>query len=364
MPKPAPRKPSGQIDASQPHDALFKWTFSQQEHAAGLLKAALPPALAAAVDYRSLRVEKGSFVDRALRSRHSDLVLSARVGTEPVYFHAILEHQRDVEALMVFRMGLYMMRLWDQLVRDHPEAKRLPPIIPILIHHSDTGWTAPTAFQDIVGPAGPARTALLPHIPHFQLRLVDLSGGRAGELVEQALTALGQVALWCLSVADDDARLEREIKRIARALDEVLRAPDGLAALEVLLRYLVATHGRFSAKKVVKLLENAAGAPAQEAMMDFFEEIELRGERRGERKGERKGRVEGRARTLLELLAVRFGPVPSAAKAQILAANEATLIRWTERVLTAPTLEKVIAEERARATPARKPAASKRARPA
>ncbi|MEO5730914.1 MAG: Rpn family recombination-promoting nuclease/putative transposase, partial [Byssovorax sp.] len=60
---------------AQPHDALFKWTFSQREHAVGLLQAALSTELTAAVDWSTLRVEKGSFVDRALRSRHSDLVL-------------------------------------------------------------------------------------------------------------------------------------------------------------------------------------------------------------------------------------------------------------------------------------------------
>ncbi len=360
MTKPKPPRSPGTGEVPQPHDALFRWTFSQREHAAGLLRAALPPALSAAVDWSTLRVEKGSFVDRALRTRHSDLVLSARVGDEPVYFHAILEQQRDVEALMIFRMGLYMMRLWDQLVRDHPDVKTLPPIVPILIHHSDTGWTAPTAFQDIVGPEGPARTSLLPHIPHFQMRLVDLSGGRASDLVEEALTALGEVALWCLSVANDDARMEREIQRIGRALDAVLQAPDGLAALEVLLRYLVATHGRFDAKKVVKLLENAAGPPAQEAIVTIFEEIELRGERRGERRGE----LRGRAQTLLELLAVRFGPVPSEMSARILAAKEATLTRLTARVLTAPTLEKVFGDDRVRAAPTRKPVARKRATPA
>ena len=172
------------------------------------------------------------------------------------------------------------------------------------------------------------------------------------------MTALGQVVLWCPSVADDDARLQREITRIAAALDEVLRAPDGLAALEALLRYLVATHGRFGAKKVVKLLENAAGPQAQEAIMTIFDEIELRGERRGERRGE----LRGRAQTLLELLAARFGPVPPETSARVLAADEATLTRWTVRVLTAPTLKKVIDEEPEQAPPARQPAARKRAR--
>ncbi|HSO00057.1 MAG TPA: Rpn family recombination-promoting nuclease/putative transposase, partial [Candidatus Nanopelagicales bacterium] len=41
----------------QPHDTLFKWTFSQRDHAAGLLRAALPPALVPEIDFRTLRIE-------------------------------------------------------------------------------------------------------------------------------------------------------------------------------------------------------------------------------------------------------------------------------------------------------------------
>ncbi len=57
----------------QPHDSLFKYVFSQREHATGLLKAVLPPDVTAAVAWDTLALQKGSFVDRALRSRHSDL---------------------------------------------------------------------------------------------------------------------------------------------------------------------------------------------------------------------------------------------------------------------------------------------------
>ena len=45
---------------SQPHDALFKWAFSQHRHAVGLLKAALPRKLAAATAWSTLRLENGS----------------------------------------------------------------------------------------------------------------------------------------------------------------------------------------------------------------------------------------------------------------------------------------------------------------
>ncbi len=142
MPKPRRGEPP-----TQPHDALVKWTFSQREHAAGLLKAALPPEVVAAVDWGTLRVEKDTFVDRALRSRYSDVVISARIGKSRVYFYTLIEHQRDVEPLMVFRVLLYMGRLWERLVRDEPDLKKLPLIVPLLIHNSATGWTAATAFQ-------------------------------------------------------------------------------------------------------------------------------------------------------------------------------------------------------------------------
>src|SRR5690349_13253939 len=102
----------------QPHDKLFKWTFSQRDHAVGLFRATLPKALVAEIDFSTLRLEKGSYVDRALRSRRSDLVFSARIRGKKLYFYVLIEQQREVQALMVLRMGIYMMRLWEELVRD------------------------------------------------------------------------------------------------------------------------------------------------------------------------------------------------------------------------------------------------------
>ena len=350
---PTPRvrpRPPRVPDLAQPHDALFRWTFSQHQHAVGLLRAALPRTMAAATTWSTLRLESGSHVNRALRGRHSDLVFSAKMLGKSVYFYALIEHQRHVEPLMIFRMGVYMMRRWEQFVRDHPNTKELPPIFPLLIHHSDTGWTAATAFQDLVVTGPDLQSELLPYIPRFEMRLVDLSEGQANDLVESALTALARVVFWCLSVAGDDARMEREIERIGSAVNEVLQAPNGHAALEVLLRYLLATHTHFNVKKIANLLEKAAGPKAREAIVTELDDIE------------RRGQTKGRAQMLLEQLAIRFGSVPAKVSAQVMAADEAALSRWAARVLTAPTLENVLDEDRAGASPARRPSASKRAR--
>lgn len=92
MPNPKRRREG---PAPQPHDALFKWTFSQPQHAAGLLRAALPPAVASAVDFSTLRVVNATFVTQALRGRHSDLMLSAQMHGQQVFFYTLIEQQRD-----------------------------------------------------------------------------------------------------------------------------------------------------------------------------------------------------------------------------------------------------------------------------
>jgi hypothetical protein len=201
--------------------------------------------------------------------------------------------------------------------------------VPVLIHHSDTGWTAATAFEDIVEVPEPARAALSPYIPHFTMRLVDLSPGRVSGLVEEALTAFGKFVLWALSVAGDDARFAEEIGRMQATLQEALSAADWYDAACALLRYLVGTHERLGRRKVAEMLATAAGKE-QGRIMDVLDEFR------------RDGQLEGRALALLDLLAARFGRVPATAKALVLAADEAVLARWTLRVLTAPTLDAVL----------------------
>src|SRR5690606_4592716 len=62
---------------ASPHDALVKRTFSVPANAAGEIRAVLPEALAARIDWESLALEPGSFVDDEGRERHTDLLFSA-----------------------------------------------------------------------------------------------------------------------------------------------------------------------------------------------------------------------------------------------------------------------------------------------
>jgi hypothetical protein len=343
------RKPKAE-PTPEPHDALVRWTFSQRWHAVGLLRVALPSALTRAVDWRTLRLRKETSVSGKLRKRHSDLVFSALAEGRALLLYVVLEHQSTVVRLMPFRMLLYGTRLWEQFVRDHPRARKLPVVLPVLLHHSRTGWTAATAFEDLIEAEGAVRKAVERYLPRFEMRVLDVSGGppAAG-----ALTALGRVVLWALSVAGDDERLEREFGKMREPLGAVLAAPDGEAALDVLMRYLAATHRKMSREKVGELLEAALGPKGPKMTMTWIDELE--------EKNRREGKLEGARGMLLQQIAARFGAVPTRVEARIRRADEAALRRWSIRVLTATTAAEVVGDtggERARRGSSKRTAAA------
>jgi predicted transposase/invertase (TIGR01784 family) len=126
---------SGMLTAVQPptpHDALVKAIFSDPEHAAGELRHLLDPAFAARIVWSTLRLVSGSYVDDSLRGRHTDLLFSARCTTTnadgetvEVLIYLLFEHQSTDDPLMPFRLLLYVVRVWEKLVRETPS----PPAV-------------------------------------------------------------------------------------------------------------------------------------------------------------------------------------------------------------------------------------------
>ena len=97
------------VAMSTPHDALFKGVLGQPEHARGTLRAVVPAVLGEALDWSTLTLCPGSFVDVALAQQHTDLLYSAtwRDGGEALY-HGVSpwSEPRSFDALLDVPLGL------------------------------------------------------------------------------------------------------------------------------------------------------------------------------------------------------------------------------------------------------------------
>ncbi len=109
-----------------PHDSLFKAIFTERENALAIMEAALPLELFQAIDRRSVEHQDGTYIDRALRHRYSDLLFRAKLQGKEALVYVLLEHQSTVDALMPLRLLRPMERVWDKWIARNRTATALP----------------------------------------------------------------------------------------------------------------------------------------------------------------------------------------------------------------------------------------------
>ena len=87
-------------------------------------------------------------------------------------------------------------------------------------------------------------------------------------------------------------------------------------------------------------------AVEEQAKMPYVTSIERlgreEGHKEGHKEGYKEGRQEGEALVIMRLIELKFGTPSEAVRAQINAADADTLLRWSERILTAQSLDEVL----------------------
>lgn len=137
---------------SNPHDAYFRNVLGRPAEAASELRLVLPREIVARLDWATLEVQSGTFVSDELRSRQSDLLFRTRLDGHNAFVYILLEHQSRSDNLMPFRMLEYIVSIWNHYLRAQPDARSLPPIIPVVVHVGPTGcrWTAPMDVAELI----------------------------------------------------------------------------------------------------------------------------------------------------------------------------------------------------------------------
>jgi predicted transposase/invertase (TIGR01784 family) len=326
---------------SNPHDLLFKGVLSQPEHARGMLCAIAPAMLVEALDWSTLTLQPGSFVDASLIPQHTDLLYSARWrdgGEALVYL--LFEHQSTppTEGLMAERLLRYQGRIWDRWRLDRPKAKKLPMILPIVMYHGKTPWPEPLSFDALLDVPAGLRPAVEPYLVRFEYVLHDLSAISDDELRGGSMrTALAKLVTMCFKHARTRTDFLQILGRWMDVVREVLRAPHGLEALAQVMRYILEVNEHVEPEELQNLLERDLGPEAKDAIMTAGQRLIEQGRQQGIQQG-----IQG---MLLTLLRQRFGDAVNAQVEQRIAtASLAQVEAWTRRVLSAATLPEVIAD--------------------
>ncbi len=326
------------------HDQLFRFVFGEPEQMAELLRSQLPAALTAAIDWSTLRRIDGSFVDKALQDRLTDLLFVVDVHGSPLLLHTLVDHKSRGDWATALQLARYTLRIHDRWLADHPDARSLPPVLPFVVHHGSKPWQAARSVDEMVDLHGfPADVA--DYLRPLQLRLpfvlLDLAtmDEAAVEGLRVSLVAGMTLRFLAFLRGLDPKTALAVVDRWSPLLSALRTHPRGGEVLCALLYWYASRVGgdpqdlRVIMNKIYT--DDDDEAPAYSVLDQLLDEGRAEGLQRGEQLG---------MRHLLEsMLRTRFGATADAFTDRLATADLATLQLWGQRLLQAQRLEQVFA---------------------
>ncbi len=329
------------------HDKLFKASLADPKDAAMALRAVLAPSLVCQIDFSSLRPVPGSFVDEAMRGSQTDLLYTVSCADKPALLYVLMEHKSEVDRWTLLQLLRYMARIWEHcLVQKQPPAA-LPPIIPVIVHHSDTGWTAPTHFQGLFDSTLMSDSDLRRLTPEFEVQLDDISFATDEELRGRAMGPAATLGFLFLRDGRRGQQILEELMAWADLLRPLAATESGRRALFRLFSYLPMVAPNINPSEFVQQVQRAI--PERNDIVttlaeQWMEQGEKRGLERGIVQGVALGRLEGERSLVRRQIELKFGPADSRTLSLLSSADDATLERYAERVLTATSIDEVLGE--------------------
>ncbi len=274
-------------DIQHPHDLMVRAVLSDVTEAISFLQAHVSEEVSQGLNWSTLRLVEGSFVDEDLRGSEADLLYEiARVSDqETVWLYVLLEHQSTPDRWMRFRLLKYCCRIWEMQLAERPMPRALRPIVPLVLYQGERSWSYSTEFADLFAEAVRA----WPGVPRFAHGLIDQSGLQPDEVQGARNTQLMQLLL--LAAAHPAVAWMEQVARLLGALAG-LPPSSGVNYVRIFIRYILATQAPEAAAAFREVLRQHVAEGGEDPMTTYAQELFAEGRAEGEQQGKVKTQVD------------------------------------------------------------------------
>lgn len=136
-----------------PYDKSYKLLLSSKRIFIELLQSFVDKGWVARIDEQNLTKVDKSYILQDFREKEADLVYQMRFKDQQVIFYVLVEMQSSVDFQMPYRLLLYMVEIWRDVLKNTEGAQtrkdfRLPAIVPIVLYNGSSAWTACRSFRE------------------------------------------------------------------------------------------------------------------------------------------------------------------------------------------------------------------------
>ncbi len=286
-----------------PHNNFFQFALSHLPSARSLIETQLSGAALAELDLSTIQIETGTFIDPDLREKFSDLLFSVQLlqvsatTGERTLVYILFEHKSQSDPFTVLQMLSYIVRISEQRVRT---GLPLCPIVPLLVYHGESGWTAAKSFRELVS----CPEALAEYQIVFQPLLLDLSQ-LDDEQVEGDPVLRSTLRLLKYSRSKHLVTKLGEILHLMASALPTTVLPQWIHAIGV---YVMSVNKQIDSQQYKQTLKSVfptqfePGSLADRLLIQGREEGREEGRQEGEQLGFAKGKLTAKIQMLQELL--------------------------------------------------------------
>ena len=278
------------------------------------------------MDWNSLNLLSCSFIDPEFAATSSDLLFSVKIDGHRAFLYILFEHQNQEDPLMGLRLLTYMVRIWNDYLRNNPGATKLPAILPLVLAQDNKPWKSSTRFADLIDMPEGVGADIKKHIPDFEFQLVELYRMPFDKILG---TPMGILTLRALKAEKLQALLDDPV------WDETLLIQLPSASFEMLMRYILDRDlDKPAFRRKLKTLRNRKLSKNAMSLAEQFRQ-----------EGRQEGLIFSQQQAILEALEIRFQRAPEGLREEIEAITDSEkLTRLHRAAITSADLESFAAE--------------------
>ncbi len=283
-----------------PHDKGYKYLLSCENVFLELVESFVDKGWVESIDRQAItRIDK-SYILQDFSGKEADLVYRLKIKEREVIFYLLLEMQSSVDFQMPYRLLLYMVEIWRDVIKntnkDEAAKKdfKLPAVIPMVLYNGENNWTANRSFKEGLN----EYEIFGKHVLDFEYVLIDVNRYSKEKLIGLS-NLVGTVFLLDQKMGNDELiqRL-KELVKVLKTLDRgnyqlfkawlkniAARGLDGKDRSEV--ERIIEVCGNEGTDDMISNLENT--------LKGLYIEAEQKGKAAGEAAGRAAGEAEGRA---------------------------------------------------------------------
>ncbi len=259
-----------------PHDSMVRAVLSDVSEATSFLQRYVPEELSEALNWSTLRLLEGSFVDEASRRSETDFLYEVEHvgGDVSLWLYISLEHQSTPDRWMRFRLLKYCCRIWDVNLSERPPPRELRPIVPLVFYQGERSWSYATEFADLFAES----VRDWPWVPRFSHELIDQSGLAPSEVQGDLKARLMQLLL--LAAYHPTVSWMEQVAELLISLSS-LEPRGGINYVRIFVLYLLETQEPEAARLFREVLRQRVPSAGDDLMTTYAQELLAEGEEKG-----------------------------------------------------------------------------------